>query len=234
MYDRLSVVTTPATNFQLTTLATVKGDFKLTTSDADRDAYIGRLIDRKSAQVCSWCDRQFVQQGYTDTFRRRRPVAGYPTPFIGWGLHSAAPIELAAEPATAIASITLDGVVLTEGTDFVREQATGLLFRLNTLGAETDWVFEQAIAVYTAGYLPPLDSPPGGYVRSLPQDVEDATLELVKADYFARTRDPLLRSEGDPNVATQQWWVGSTRGGESGLNEDIAGLLSKYRDPVVV
>jgi hypothetical protein len=64
----------------------------------------------------------------------------------------------------------------------------------------------------------------------IPADVVDAVLRLITARYKARGRDPLMRSQGEPNIGQTTWWVG-TPGISGSMPEEIAGILDNYRVP---
>ena len=80
---------------------------------------------------------------------------------------------------------------------------------------------------YRAGYVLP-----GEPDRTLPDDIERAAIMLVKAAWFARTRDPLIRSEDVSGVTNTTYWVGGFGNGGS-LPPDVEGLLSKHRQPPI-
>src|SRR5512132_4147159 len=80
---------------------------------------------------------------------------------------------------------------------------------------------------YQAGYV--LPGEPG---RTLPDDIERAAIMLVKAAWFARTRDPLIRSEDVSGITNTTYWVGGFGNGAS-LPPDVEGLLAKHRQPVI-
>jgi hypothetical protein len=112
------------------------------------------------------------------------------------------------------------------GSDFEAEADNGLLYRLAGDGERTDWCGKIVID-YQAGYI--LPGEPG---RTLPDDIERAAILLVKTAWFARTRDPLIRSESTPSVYEATYWVGGFGNGAS-LPPEVEGLLSKHRQPPI-
>ena len=119
-----------------------------------------------------------------------------------------------------------DGIALIEGIDFRVDFALGQLTRLVTWPDGTtvyprSWRALPIAATYGAGF------------KVIPADVGDAVLRMVKARWFARTRDPLLRSENIPGVREAQWWVAT--GDQAGnLTPDVVEILNSYRVPTVI
>ena len=74
---------------------------------------------------------------------------------------------------------------------------------------------------------------PGDPQRDLPEDLERACLETVKARWFARVRDPLAKGEQVQGIASADYCVPSTGDGDPGLPPSVVGLLQRYRQPVV-
>jgi len=112
---------------------------------------------------------------------------------------------------------------LAEGVDFDVDYRLGQLTRLHR---QRDWprswpALPISVA-YTAGFA------------EIPADVADAVLRMVKGRYFARSRDPALRSENMPGAFEAQYWLASGPGAADGnLTPDVEAILSKYRVPVI-
>ena len=79
-----------------------------------------------------------------------------------------------------------------------------------------------------AGYLLP-----GDPQRDLPEDLERACLETVKARWFARLRDPLVKGEQVQGIASADYWVPATGAGDPGLPLGVIGLLQRFCLPTV-
>ena len=75
--------------------------------------------------------------------------------------------------------------------------------------------------VYSAGY------------STIPDDLQEAVILLAKMRYFARTRDPMLRSQNLEGVLDAQYWLGTGIGGQGDLPVDVTEKLDRYRTPVV-
>ncbi len=71
-----------------------------------------------------------------------------------------------------------------------------------------------------------------GY-EEIPDDLSDAAMQLIKARWFARTRDPGLRSENISGGYEAQYWFGSGPGSEGDLPPNIMAMLDRYRVPVI-
>lgn len=176
-------VVTPAANKQLTTLEAVKGELGIT--DTAQDALLSALSDRASDAIVTFCGRPFAQEGYRET------VAGY----------GGTRLLLSRTPVVGVASVLADSEII---TDWLLEDAeAGLLFRKRgwqwapILGWNIVW---QPVGgsenlnftvEYTAGYVLPGDAG----VRTLPCDIEQACIEVVKAWYAGRERDPAITGE---------------------------------------
>jgi hypothetical protein len=87
---------------------------------------------------------------------------------------------------------------------------------------------------YVAGWILPGQTDEGyGTVAPppLPQDIEDVVVAVVKDRYFARKRDPLLKSQNIPDVRAAEWWVGGV--GDGALPSNLTAMLDPYRSPVI-
>lgn len=111
---------------------------------------------------------------------------------------------------------------LVYGKDFTIDAKRGWLIRLNTFtGGSVRWEAEPVTVQYQAGYNP------------IPADLVDATLRLVTARLKSRGRDPFLRSEGEPGLGQQQYWIGTLPGQRGSLPPEIQALVDPYRVPVI-
>lgn len=187
---------------RLTTLPAVKAELQVT-NGAD-DAYLAGLIDQASAAVASWCQRDFAAETVRETFRLAVPDTS---------------IMLARWPVLSIVSITINGQAEDEAN--AEPETGGFLYRLNDDGNRVSWPSGRIVVEYRAGYV--LPNEPG---RTLPADIERAALSLVKAAWFARSRDPLIRSETVEGAGSTDYFSGTV----SRLPPDVESLLSPYRN----
>lgn len=69
--------------------------------------------------------------------------------------------------------------------------------------------------------------------RVVPDDLADICLRLVVARFKSRGRDPMLMQRDTPEMGTERFWVGSTKGQDGPFPPDITSALDTYRVPVV-
>jgi hypothetical protein len=211
----VTTVTTPAGSTDLVSLADVKLELGIT-GTAD-DAWLAKVISRASATVGNYCNRILAVQSYRDDiFLDQDRAAAWSTPGFSKEL------QLALWPLVGAVTVTEDGSLapLVQGTDFVAEIETGLLFRLTTESAIGRWRLP-LVATYQAGFA------------AIPADVQDAVLDMVKGRYYARSRDPNLRQESVDGVWSGSYWLGTGMGGEDDMSAYATGKLARYRVPVV-
>ena len=218
----VSTVLVPAASYDLTTLATIKDDLAIPAADTSSDATLARFISEQSALVAQYCNRVFPVETVRDTFFLDRD----PYPYQVAGMQS--DLQLTRWPVVAVTSVVETialGITntLTEGTDFITDPANGWLTRLDpNTGAPAGWSPNQYTVQYQAGLTNP------------PADLEMAVLRLVTARFKARGRDPYLRSQGEPGVGQEQYWVGAMPGQTGPFPPDISAVLEKYRVPTAV
>jgi uncharacterized phiE125 gp8 family phage protein len=172
MIRRLLEVTAPAASHDLTTLAAVKAELEI--AEAGSDALLAALITQASRAAARHCNRVFAREAVTETLwlSGARPVA----------------LPLGRYPLAAVAAVREAGALLPVES-YAVEPARGLLLR-QAGGRPVAWGGRIEVD-YTAGYA----LPGVGAGRDLPEDIERAALELVRAAWFARRRDPALIGE---------------------------------------
>lgn len=197
--NSILTVTAAATNRLLITVEQVKTELAI--ADSNSDAQIETLRRRASQAIVSYCNREFARDAVSEVFRDVAAEclnlsAGFPDP-----VHIAGYCE--------IASVTEDGRVLTSD-QYEIDAGAGLLYRLY-FDHRCSWYARKVTVEYATGYILPDDSN-----SNLPEDVQGAALELIKAARFNAARDPALRSENilsglysytlfDPTNADDQW-----------------------------
>jgi hypothetical protein len=199
-------VVTPAATRLLTTRQRVKDELGITVTTYDT------LLDTKIAEVsdeiAAFCGRDFGLTAVTETLRR-------------WCWTE--DIILARWPVVAISALSEAGTALTS-SDWFLDTPGGVLRRLNTDGTLSVWRGGDIVVSYTYGWLLP-----GQSNRNLPLDVEAAAVDQVKASWFARKRDPVIRSETVDGVGSQSFQIGSIGGPDTGaLQPDVARRLERY------
>lgn len=202
-------VTTPAESHRLTTLASVKGELRLT--GGGDDEFLLDMIDRASAVIRRWCNRSLALEAVREVVRSTNPA---PT------------LLLSRWPVVSVTSVAIGTTDLAD-TEYEAETDNGMLYRLTAGDSRCPWPVGKITIDYQAGYV--LPGQPG---RTLPDDIERAAIMLVKAGWFSRTRDPLVRSEDVAGVMSTSFWVGGFTDGAS-LPPDVGGLLSPHRQPAL-
>jgi hypothetical protein len=222
-------VSTPAATTALTTLANVKAELSIT--GTDEDAYLTAKIARVSAQICTYLKvptagdgtRTLGRETLVETIRRDRPL-GYDPGWTGTYLDRFGPADsgrtrllLSRRPIVLVTSVVEDGTTL-DASAYEVDGAAGILTRLSSdmLAA---WAARKVVVTYVAGWKLPGDTGP-----TMPGDIEDAAIRLIKTGRFARERDPGIKSETIPGPITTVY-----QDATSELPEDVTALLDPYR-----
>lgn len=203
MRPLFTTVPVAAISRALVSLSDLREQLRIKPNDTANDVWLQKVINRTSLQAERFCNRVFVQQTYLDTFRTN--AAGQTDEPL---ILSQAPVD----PASL--TITQDTIVLAPTTDVGLDQDAGLVYRVidpmqwtNTTGLSVQYV--------------------GGFA-TIPDDVQQAVLELCTIENSGRGRDPMLRASETPGLGRQEFWVGGLPGGAT-IPQDIAGLLYPYR-----
>ncbi|MDE3017219.1 MAG: hypothetical protein KGI29_09935 [Pseudomonadota bacterium] len=221
----VSTVVTAASNYDLTTLENIKDDLAIPNTDTSSDATLARFITEQSALVAQYCNRVFPIETVKDVIYPDRD----PYPYQVTGMLSE--LQLSRWPVVSVISVTDTVAVnnsntLVAGTDFVVDAANGWLTKIDpNTEYPTGWSPDQYTIQYQAGYFEAGSGTP-------PADLEMAVLRLVTARFKARGRDPFLRSQGEPGVGQEQYWIGALPGQTGAIPPDIASILEKYRVPL--
>lgn len=216
------IVQTPAAKTDLTTLAAVKAELGLT--DGKDNEWLSLQIQVASQVAVNYlniveADDSTVtlgQETLVETYRVHH------SRYLSRRLDSERTeyLLLSRRPVTSIASVVQDGVTL-DPTEY-EVDGTGALKHLSS-DRPTDWNGNKVIVTYTAGWLLP-----GQQGRNLPPDIESATIGLVKAAWYARKRDPNLKSQNIPGVIDEAFFFRSPEPGAP-LPEEIAQKLNRHR-----
>ncbi len=221
----ISTVLTATSSYDLTTLVNIKDDLAIPSTDTSSDATLARFITEQSVLVAQYCNRVFPIETIQDVIYPDRD----PYPYQVTGMLSE--LQLSRWPIVAVTSVTDTVAVgvantLVSGTDYQIDAARGWLTKIDpNTGYPTGWSPDQYTIEYTAGYFEAGSGNP-------PPDLEMAVLRLVTARYKARGRDPFLRSQGEPGVGNEQYWIGALPGQTGPFPPDIAAVLEKYRVPL--
>lgn len=198
-----------ASSYDLVTLAIVKEELGVTVTTSD--AQIRRIIASSSRTIALHCDRVFNLETVVDTFeivRARLQFSGE------------ASLQLTRWPLNEDTTVTVTeaATVLEADVDYRVDVQPGLLYRLDSSGNSISWCASPVVVSYGGGY------------ETIPADLQDAAIRLVRARWFAKDRDPLVRQESIPQVRDVSYWVPT--GSEAGnIPPDVADLLAPYRVP---
>ena len=223
----VSTVLAAASSYDLTTLANIKDDLAIPATDTSSDVTLARFITEQSALVAQYCNRVFPIETVRDVIYPDRD----PYPYQVTGMVSE--LQLSRWPVVSVSSVVDQvavGVIntLIKNIDFIIDLARGWLTKIDpNTGYPTDWSPDQYTVQYKAGYFTPGTTNP-------PADLEMAVLRLVTARFKARGRDPFLRSQGEPGVGQEQYWIGALPGQSGPFPPDIAAVLEKYRVPLAI
>ena len=207
MRPLFTTVSVAALNRALITLDDLREQLRVNPNDTANNAWWTKVIARTSRQAERYCDRIFVVQSYADTFRGN--TTGDP----------GEPLILAQAPVDPVTmSVIVDGATLDPVNDYGLDQLAGLVWRTSE---PMRWTSTSTLVVhYTGGFA------------SIPDDVQQAVLELSVGENSGRGRDPMLRASETPGLGRQEYWVGGMPGG-AGIPQDIAAMLGPYRRGLV-
>lgn len=204
-----TAIVTAAASTDMTTRATVKAELEIT--DNASDAKIDALIGQASATCTSYLNRTIAQETVTDYFRRDRARG------CSGVINAVGSLWLSRWPVSSISAIVEDGVTL-DTTGYELNSNTGQLWRLDD-DDRTRWSATKITITYVGGYT---------MITELPPDLERACLSLVKLQWFATKRDPLVRQENIPGVYEVAYGFGGITA-DNELPPEITGLLNAYR-----
>ena len=184
----------PASSYDLTTVDAVVAALSLSPSDqASNSQYIGTLIKRASSFISTYTNRVFAKETVTETLTSN----GGPR------------LVLSRTPIISINSVTYNNITVISSSEYEIEDAdAGFLWRergwTNTLidvgGINPIYTrfgkYKWKVS-YTAGFV----LPPSQNV-TLPGELEQACIEIVKSWYLGRKRDTsvIRESIGEASV----------------------------------
>lgn len=209
-------VVTPAVSQDLVTLLDLKNDLGLT--DTSQDVLLASMVQQASAAVAQYCDRVFRSERVRETLESD----GGPFLFVSRG------------PVTTLHGITYgDDATVVPSSDYVlADDRMGMIRAKTGYWRNTSQVGGLQLDRYTGPQIPfyEVDYTAGYAAESIPSDLQRATLELCKALWFARDRDPYLESINVPDVISKTWGSGAGRASMAtgGMPPVVALLLKPY------
>lgn len=221
----------PVIENAVTTLSNVKLSAGIASGDTSQDALLTKLINSLSVTIETYLGRTLARTTYTEYYN-------------GLGRQR---ILLRSYPVQSVVYVKDSGTTLTENTDYYVQQQDkdiGVLFRptgwpanVVNRGMTLDPVAgSRNIEVqYIAGYYMPASlNYVEGASNSLPLDISNA------ADDFIAARFNYIRQGGQGLTGLREgglsytWAAGSSSSNNaSGLSQELAGVLNKYKEYVV-
>ena len=120
-----------------------------------------------------------------------------------------------------VANATGSTTTLAQDTDYRIDGRRGQLIRLNPYtGFPALWDSVATTVVYQSGY------------STIPADVVEVTLKAITQRFAGRGRDPLLKSQIQPGIGEQSYWIGGMPGMVGAFTKELADQLDNYRVPV--
>jgi len=202
-----TTITAPAATRDLVDLADVREQLQIRATDTAYDAWLAKVISRASMQAERYCNRIFALQTYHDYFTA---VCGAP----------GSPLLTGQAPIVSISGITVDaGTAPLDTTSYMTDDPPGFIY---WIADGNGWTAASSIATdYIAGF------------DTIPDDVQQAVIELCVMEFRARGRDPMLRERDTPGLGRESYWVGPPPGGATALPADIGALLDPYRRGII-
>lgn len=194
----------------LTTLDAVKAS--LTDVDNSSDTYLERQINAVSEFIEKYCNRHFEKKTYTEK------KAG----------NGRQKICLDQFPIVSVTSVIVDGMFV---DDYEVDEEAGMFYRKGRWNWQGDLIglvgepgasFPNIVIEYIAGYVLPKDETIDNE-RTLPYDLEDATIQLVVIRYEKRGVEHMKRETIGP-LTTE--FI-------DGIPPQILEVLDKYKKLVI-
>ena len=166
----------------LVTLEEVKDEIGMEQDVTQFDNFLNRKIEAISTQIEDYCARSFIEQAITNE-RWDYPIGV---------------IMLKQFPVDSIQEVRVDGTAITADEYHLDEETGRLWYKSDTQiqNWEASDVEEYVEVDYTAGYA------------TLPADLKDAVLALVRKAYLGRKGDPSVnvKFESVPNAISTAYF----------------------------
>ena len=200
-------VVTAAPTKDLTVLDRVKSELGLT--DGSNDSLLVDLIHEESEKFADLVNRTLASETVIEEFDGRH-------------LMRPGVLALTRYPVTAIASVTEnDDPTALDTSLYEVDAAAGLLSRFNDSGNLYTWTARKIVVAYTGGYT---------LLDTLPRQIETAVLALIRGRWFARSRDPSIKSRTIVDVGSWTYAVGPVPGSAGGsLPLEVQDAVDTYR-----
>lgn len=202
-----TVVVTPGASIDLTVLAAVKDELGITSSA--NDAWLQTKITQASNAIATSCNRPLHQETVADYFS------------LDWQhCRNNGALVLSRTPVASIVSL-VEGNATIDVSNYEYDAEKGMVWRtVNNNVRGGYWLGGQIVVTYVGGYE---------LLGTLPYDLEQACILLVKGSWFSKTRDPLIKSVSIPDVASYDYWVGGVGGKGAAFPPEVENLVAPYR-----
>ena len=107
MADRIEITVTPATQFDILTLAECKLALGITTSTPDQDAQLQFMISTQSAVCAEYCNRTFAYEEMLETWRSDLTISANRIFLSHWPV-KAADLTMVSAPRGTVLQLTTD------------------------------------------------------------------------------------------------------------------------------
>lgn len=205
----LTVITAAASQ-DLVALSTVKSALGVT--DNKQDDTLARLISQASAMIASYCNRVFIQETVTETFRAEHQLR-----FTTYRQDQRnAFLLLKRRPLATILSVTECAISL-DSTEYDVDLKEATLERV--CGERSAYWSGTSIVTYIGGYL----------LADVPADLQGAAIDLVAYSQQRAAHDPTLRTRDIPGVMSTTYQNRIV----TGIPDYIATVLDEHRNPSI-
>lgn len=202
-------VSTAAASRALLTTAEAKAALGITGSDQDTaiDALVLRISDMIAAECAVPSDGVAVPTLLSETIAETLRNDTAPEYLV-----------LSRRPVSSITSVVEDGETLTVATDVEADRGAGILTRLDASDEPIRWAAGKIVVTYVAGY------------STVPAGLKLAAESVLREQWSAATRDPLLKGETVEGIGRFEYWTGglSPNNGSSISSQALA-MLAPYR-----
>ena len=223
LLETTAAATDDAANRNLTSRANVKTALKITNTDSD--SLIDALLPRASALIVAHCRLARDAAGSKPTFARETLRATWHTEVCGLrGTDLILPWRV---PVFSIDSVVEDSTTLTVTTDYVLLGSKPGRLRRVSDEVPVEWSTAKVVITFKGGFATTTS-----LATNIDPTIEAAAIEQIKGMLYGAGRDPAIRSESVPDLASKSYSVtGGDVMGASVLLPAVRDMLAPWRNP---